>query len=621
MDFNIDISSQNWFQNRRAKAKHQNPQEPRFDLSTDEEALDYPASTTLFSSAPYERISEARLRTHFPSPEHPPFAPDEFVTNLEIGDIQFINHLEQSRNDPNVNSNFGGHELLQTNFSNAIASDPMWPAHNIYGFSMPKVPTPTVVEHETFEWSPVSPTDLTNQSHSIGFPQTQGQPLYLNTHDGHLIGNPSSQTLATASSECGDHAALITPPQEASPMPGLNEGIFARRGSNSSELADNFDTIHLQQAKFGLGLYENPVSSTPDLAPETGLATPNISPDTITAKSPFSLGRDLASRRKRPRPAALQPEPARSFSYAGPSTASPHLRVSSPGPGRLSPVRRIKSTGNSLNVATGRIVKPGPIAVQKSPRSFESCFQLEKPSHSQPNVCVPAPNHHARLVNTHGHLPSNTHLSQHPPTSWPDYPSQYSAVGSTWNPNANNDSSINYPAGLSLPPSPPNQSNEYPPSHSSHGENQEYNYHCPPQSAPPHLTTFFDGSPPISQHSYIHGAWPAPSATQTEPYQVEHHMPIPLRPNHMMHHSHSSSFNHFPGPTQNYHGYPAGIGPFQPYQPFNGLSVPARKELDIKIEKGPPPPKELLQTSQENKVYSFNNSTPIDFAPPTSSKR
>ncbi|KAK4697470.1 hypothetical protein P7C71_g620, partial [Lecanoromycetidae sp. Uapishka_2] len=614
----------NWFQNRRAKAKHQNPQEPRFDLSTDEEAPEH--QTTLFSQQ-YERMPEINPSSQFSSPEQPPYTSGDYVASLEIEALneihQYGNLTDALRNKSNVNPNYSNQGALQTNFSNGVGQDSMWPANNLYDFPMPKVPTPTIVDHDPFEWSPISTTDLSIQPQSHDFTRSHGIPLYLNTIDGHLVGNPSSQTFATTSSEGGDHAALITPPQETSPMPGLNEGIFTRRDSNSSELAENFDTIHLQQSKIGLGLYEHPPHSTPDLVPSTGLATPNISPDTIAAKSPFSVGRDLASRRRRPRPAALQPDSARSFSYTGPSTASPHLRVSSPGTGRLSPVRRIKSTGNNLSVASGRITKPGAMAPQKSPRNFESCFQLEKTPQSQQDTNLAAPTPRASLAHADTSVPSSVHFGEQPPTSWPDYPSQYGAVGHPWDQGVNGNTSLNFAAGLSLPPSPPDQSNGIPPTTlEHHNQNQQFAYHCPPQSAPPHLTTFFDGSSPMTTQNFTPGGWPAPSLTPPEPYRPDQNTAMPLRPSHMLHHSQSGPYTYLPAQQHSFQGYSPSVEPFAPYQhPFSGLSTPVKKELDIKIEKGPPPPKELLQTSQENKVYSFNNSTPNDFAPATNAKK
>ena len=44
-------------------------------------------------------------------------------------------------------------------------------------------------------------------------------------------------------------------------------------------------------------------------------------------------------------------------------------------------------------------------------------------------------------------------------------------------------------------------------------------------------------------------------------------------------------------------------------------------DLDIKIEKGPPPPRELSQLPQEHDTYVFSHSTPDDFSPATNSER
>lgn len=95
-------------------------------------------------------------------------------------------------------------------------------------------------------------------------------------------------------------------------------------------------------------------------------------PPSNPAANGFSAPRlDIASRRKRPRPAALQPEAQRSVSY-GPMTLSPTARMPSLGIAKQASVRRIKSTGNGLNAGNGRIQKPGVAAAPLSPRNFHS---------------------------------------------------------------------------------------------------------------------------------------------------------------------------------------------------------------------------------------------------------
>ena len=572
---------------------------------------------------------------HFSSPEHGPFLAGDFPANL---DFHSLNHatpqynihpdaLTDNIDNITANSSFGSSGALQPNFSNVVGTEPMWSAHDLYGLSMLKMPAPSIMEQDPFGWSPVSSTDHLGQLHGSESTQSNkkshGPPMYHNTINGNLVGNPSSQTFVTVSSEDGEHAKLITPPQETSPMPEPNPGIFPRRDSNSSELAEDFDTIHLQQRQLGLGPYTtkpNPISA-PDHASSNGLATPDISPDPATIKSPSPNGHDLASRRKRPRPPTLQPESGRSVSY-GPMTMSPHLRVSSPGSGKMSPVRRIKSTGNNLNIMTGRVAKPGPVSAQMSPRNFESCFQVVKTSESKPNHGLNAIVAQASGAETHGlNSSSPDTFAPKPQPPWPEYPSQYGQISDQ---GSHNHVPTQFAAAFSLPPSPPVHSHATPPPlpYEQLSYPQHFSYHCPPQSAPSHITTFFDTSPPTGPGTFTPVGWPTPSITPPEPYRDGMNMPVPLRPNIALQHSQSAHLNHFQAPQHNFQGFSSGIGAFQPPQhPLSSMSTPTKKELDIKIEKGPPPPRELSQLSQEHKTYTFNHSTPEDFSPATNSKK
>ncbi|KAI9735191.1 MAG: hypothetical protein M1834_001781 [Cirrosporium novae-zelandiae] len=84
---------------------------------------------------------------------------------------------------------------------------------------------------------------------------------------------------------------------------------------------------------------------------------------------------DIAARRKRPRPAALGPAALRSRSF-GPNSLSPTGK-GYPMPGHS--VRRIKSTGHSLNVMNGRVQKSYPGSSQRSPlaTTFQSADALD----------------------------------------------------------------------------------------------------------------------------------------------------------------------------------------------------------------------------------------------------
>ena len=579
-------------------------------------------------------MHQSHQSTHFSSPEHGPYLAGDFPATLDFHNLnhapsQYSIHpdaITDNIDNITTNSDYGRNGALQPTFSNVVATESMWPAHDHYGLHMPKMPAPAIMEQDPFGWSPVSSTDHPSQVHTSDFTQSnaksRGPPMYHNTINGDLVGNPSSQTFVTASSEDGEHTKLITPPQETSPMPELNHGIFPRPDSNSSELAEDFDTIHLQQRQLGLGLYTTTSNaiSAPDQASGNGLSTPDISPDQTTIKPPSANGHDIASRRRRPRPPTLQPESGRSVSY-GPVTMSPHLRVSSPGSGKMSPVRRIKSTGNNLNIMTGRVAKPGSISAQMSPRNFESCFQVVKTSESNSNPGLNAIVAQVSSAETHVLNSSPATFAPKSQPSWPEYPSQYGQLSDQ---GPNNFVNTQFAAAFSLPPSPPVHPHATSPPlpYEQLSYPSQFSFHCPPQSAPSQVTTFFDTSPPMGPGNFTHVGWPAPSITPPEPYQEGMNMPVPLRPNPILHHSQSTPLNYYQAPQQHFPGFSSGVGVYQPSQnPFSSMSTPTKKELDIKIEKGPPPPRELSQLSQEHKTYTFNHTTPEDFSPHSNSKK
>ena len=289
-------------------------------------------------------------------------------------------------------SNFNNNATLHTDFSSTLGTDPMWSTDS---YDMLKMPHQTVADPESFAWSPNSfagaPAQIQGQRFVQGNTNAQPQPIYHTAIDGSPVGNPSTQSFITTSSDGGDHQEFITPPQGTSPMQSLNQSIFPHRGSDSSDLAANFNTIHIQQSQTGTGGLRgtsNPASTSALVSP-TGLVTPQVSPDAVVSESPFAAGSsDLAARKKRPRPLALQNDASRSISYTGPVTSSSHLRASPPGSSKQSPVRRIRSTGNSLNVMTGRVTKPGTASAQMSPRHFESCFPLASLPEPQPGASI-----------------------------------------------------------------------------------------------------------------------------------------------------------------------------------------------------------------------------------------
>ena len=548
----------------------------------------------------------------FSSPGQGAVLSTDFATSYDFPNLE-----EMSRQ---YNANIGGlpnynnNATLQTDFSNTGGTDPMWSTES---YDILKMQPQTVVERDPFGWSPDSFADasaqMQGQRFAPGSSNAQSQPMYHTAIDGSPIGNPSTQSFVTTSSEGGEHQEFITPPQGTSPMQSLNQSIFLHRGSDSSDLAANFDTIHIQQSRTGLGGLRgtsNPASA-PAPASATGLATPQVSPDAVMPKSPFVAG---SSGKRRPRPLALQNDSSRSISYTGPVTSSSHLRASPPEASKQSPVRRIRSTGNSLNVMTGRITKPGTVSAQMSPRNYESCFHLASLPESQSSASINAhvfqktPRAEQSLL-----TPSSATFAPQAHATWPNYASSCSPLAPSWPQGVHDSTTPAYAAqhGFSLPPSPPvyqNPASQMPfePHHQ-----QQFAFHCPPQSAPPHLTSFFDASPPMAADGFNAG-WPTPSVTPPDSYRQGPQMPLPMRPNHTLHHSHSGPMNFFAGPQQNFPSAHSSLGLFQPYQPSFQSTPPAPKELDIKIDIGPPVPS---QHGQEVKTYTFNHSTPKDFSP------
>ena len=482
-----------------------------------------------------------------------------------------------------------------------------------------KMPAQTVPERDPFAWSPNSfagaSAQMQGQRFVHGNINAHSQPIYHTAIDGSPVGNPSTQSFITTSSEGGEHQEFITPPQGTSPMQSLNQSIFPHRGSDSSDLAANFDTIHIQQSRNGTGGLRgtsNPASTSALVSP-TGLATPQVSPDAVVSESPFAAGSsDLAARKRRPRPLALQNDASRSISYTGPVTSSSHLRASPPGSSKQSPVRRIRSTGNNLNVMTGRVTKPGTASAQMSPRNLDSYSQFVSLSESQPSASINANISQTPHVEQSLLTPSSATFAPQAHATWPNYAPNCSPLAPSWEPSVPDSAAPTYAAshGFSLPPSPPNPPNPYQNVASQLPFEQPPRQHpflfpCPPQSAPPHLTSF----PPTAPDGFNAG-WPTPSVTPPEPYRHGSQMPLSMRP---LHHSQSGPMHFFPpGSQPGFPGSHPSLGSFQPYQPPFQSTPPAPKELDIKIDIGPPVPS---QHGQEVKTYTFNHSTPKDFSP------
>ncbi|KAI9782851.1 MAG: hypothetical protein M1835_003928 [Candelina submexicana] len=143
------------------------------------------------------------------------------------------------------------------------------------------------------------------------------------------------QTLGEVQHQPSGPTAFIGSPAQ------VDEGIHSRRDSYSSDLINNLNNVEI------------------DAGPAKE----------IVFKQPQTLP-NLAVRRQRQRPAALGNASMRSQSLMASNPVSPNGSGSYLGPSL--PMRRIKSTGNNLNTNRGRIQKNTPGSAQRSPLNFES---------------------------------------------------------------------------------------------------------------------------------------------------------------------------------------------------------------------------------------------------------
>lgn len=445
--------------------------------------------------------------------------------------------------------------------------------------------------------------------------------MYQSSVEGLSVGNPSCQTLVTTSSSDGD-ACLMTPPLRTSPMPMVIQESIPRRGSNSSDLAHDLNTIRLQQPRPRTELSEDifcppqlsDLGSADKNAPETSqpLEAPSTSPTLDFSKAsgkPSTLPRqDLASRRKRPRPPTLlRPDPQRSRSYAGPLTMSPNSKFPSVGLAPSPSVRRIKSTGQNMNVVSGRIHKSGTTSAQLSPRNFQPYVDGTALSHPRfpesHNMDVSQPS----LPNCTPLTPPSPEKADFNQETWSNCSPYVGPSLSSWDPNQDHSVPDLFGAKqeITSPPITPFNKDAFPQMFPQERP-QEQLYHCPPLSAPPQQTTFFGDSPPVHPTNIGPPNWRLPSSSlAVDTYTEEHSFP---NANPMSQFVYSESQLPIMGPPQRYHL--AGQSPVAHALPkFYGSRAP-EKEIEIQVKLIPKP----QGAPQARKKYQFSHTTPKDFS-------
>lgn len=443
--------------------------------------------------------------------------------------------------------------------------------------------------------------------------------MYQNSVEGLSVGNPSCQTFGTNSSSDGEPGLMTPPAPKTSPMPTLASDCQLRRGSNSSELAIDLNTIPLHQTRSRPSLYEEMfcTPATSEIVPSAD--QPSMVPQMIATGSPGSTGPsatpsrisavplvDLASRRKRPRPATLRPDAQRSQSYAGPLTMSPNSKVSSQGLGLSPSVRRIKSTGQNMNVVSGRIQKSGLASAQMSPRNFQTYLDAAGLSSSQ----IP---HRNSTETSQTSAPNFTPLTPLSPAKmelqpkvWPNYSPYINPTTSNWDQSHDHATNNAFETGnnVTSPPITPFNIDAFP-RFFVERPLQDTMYHCPPQSAPPQQTHFFGDSPPMPATNNIQPGWLVPSSTMPlEEYRDDSPMSM-RRPSQLSQMGFPESQFQFVG--NHSQGLPSmGLGPSTIF----GNTPPPHKDLEFQVTMIPKP----QGAPHARKKYEFNHTTPKDFS-------
>ncbi|KAL8672896.1 MAG: hypothetical protein Q9168_002650 [Polycauliona sp. 1 TL-2023] len=590
----------NWYQNRRAKARHQRPQERRFDVLPHESSALWSTTDLVFhdytndvldvspQTSPPDLQTPAVDYISIPRSNGTPCQTANFHTELDMfqdyldsaganSDISPIANIPQSLSAQNANS------LAMTRMSVPQAHD--WSVHWANeGKTRPDFPDAGLA---------------TLQASQNAFPQA----MYQSSTEGYHVGNFSCQTFASNSSSDGEQAGLMTPPPRTSPLPFPPQELFDRRQSLTADLTSDFNTIQLRPSQSCMGFSNEPTevpalsaSQTPDGTPpappqlhiDASMMHPELQSD-LAVHDSNTPRLDIASRRKRPRPAALRPEAQRSVSY-GPMTLSPTARIPSIGLGKMGSVRRIKSTGNGLNVGNGRVQKPGAGPAPMSPRNFHSLSSND------------FLNQTAHITHT-----SSRNISPLTPLSPVAMGPQDQAWSGHWahDEDSATPTAFDAEAHITSPPITPHDTLIQP----SFASVVPHFYHWPPQSAPPQQTTFVDSPPmPPTQFSYVN--WQqAPASGSLQGYHEEPSQQImrpPLNPNY--------GYLDLQTVPSQHHAYQQMVF-YQP--PFVGSSPP-QKEIEIQVQVIPAP--EGLP--QSRKTYTFNHTTPQDFsnAESTSSK-
>ncbi|KAI9856212.1 MAG: hypothetical protein M1830_006429, partial [Pleopsidium flavum] len=353
----------NWFQNRRAKAKQQKKLEQQM-MQTVETAPSWnfedSMSPGMYASPleyhPSELASTPRQSTtatgfdamagepnrsnQYDSAAEASFASlQRAITAAEAAQGSFNGGFEESKTEllTHDRNTFQPYSMSASSSTGGLLPDAAfsdWGSSRISSVvwtpaCQPQLEDPFEMHNNTFRQPHLQQQSPIQQVRYDGF--HNGTDLYSQPH---ITSYPSQ--LARQQPEMQQQLCLPEPSRQP---PALPEDAISRRSSASSELANTLGTIDIHAHQ------------------------PQPQHRGIVFKQPEIPPLDIAARRNRRRPAALGTAALRSRSCVGPLSMSP--TAMGPFLGPSTSVRRIKSTGNNLNVARGRVQKAMPGSAQR----------------------------------------------------------------------------------------------------------------------------------------------------------------------------------------------------------------------------------------------------------------
>ena len=484
---NLTDKLQNWFQNRRAKAKQQRKQEefevnqgqPFTSAVEDDQDDDVDLQAETKVSAQAHQQDSTPLAMPAPASESAATSIDQkasqeaswaslqrALTQAKAEQVKHHQEIMHHTQMQRAQSNGVVPHQIPNQLSNEPPSNPAF------------VHAPPPWQHRQSLMEPWSPTNqFQDTTFDFGFGHAQSAASHDNTQQRHpadfipetqvMPQGPWQEGLPTPTGTMADNveAHFIGSPDLHLPQyPG------SRRGSVAESLTANFGHFALASE-----------------SPQSASSSCHIVPEVLRQPDgPL----DLAARRKRPRPAALTSSALRSRSYGALTSVSPTVR-----PGMMPAphaVRHVKSTGHSLNARFGGIRKAS--SAQRSPINVATFAEAEAfhrlmAQQAAANAQSYGPDASTPIVPTSAGFHTPTQTDEHS-----GFAIQRMDLASRFQlPNTQH-----LTLNTTSPPATP-----FDPHFVHHGQHLS----MPPVSAPPQYATFPEFTPPYSAGPLTNSSW------------------------------------------------------------------------------------------------------------------